>query len=322
MTCLDMVLDLEVKLGNYTLTNTFYVFDLSNTDALLGIQWLYSLGEIGFNYQRLTMSFRDANGSRVVLRGMSTGAHRAVSMKTMERIFCHGDVAYAVECLITTLKDSEDREHYHPQIRKILSQYELVFRSIPPRIPPNRGFEHTIELEAGSTPVITVPYRHPKRFKDEIEKAIKELLAMGHIRPRRMCIDYRALNKKMIKNSYPILRIDELMEELHGAVFFTKIDLRPGYHHISIREQDIEKTTFRCHFRHFELLVMSFGLTNTPATIQSCMNYIFRDLRKYILVFFDDIFIYSRTWDEHLEHLKEVLDIIAGTVIICQGVQM
>jgi len=119
-----------------------------------------------------------------------------------------------------------------------------------------------IELEAGATPMITAPYRHPKKFKDEIEKAIKELLAMGHIRPSRspfassvvlvlkkdgtlrMCIDYRALNKKTIKNRYPIPRIDELMDELHGAVFFSKIDLRSGYHQISIREQDIETSTF------------------------------------------------------------------------------
>jgi hypothetical protein len=102
MTCLDMIPNLEVKLGKYTLTDTFYVVDLSYIDVVLGVQWLYSLGEIGFNYQMLTMSFRDASGSRVVLRGMSTGAPRAVSTKRMEQIFRHGDVAYAAECLITT----------------------------------------------------------------------------------------------------------------------------------------------------------------------------------------------------------------------------
>ena len=122
-----------------------------------------------------------------------------------------------------------------------------MFGLIPPgRLPdrPDRGFEHTIELETGATPVIIAPYRHPKRFKDEIEKAIKELLAMGHIKSNtspvassavlvlkkdgtlRMCIDYIALNKKTIKNRYPIPLIDDLMDELHGVVFFTKIDLR------------------------------------------------------------------------------------------------
>jgi hypothetical protein len=318
MTCLDMIPDLEVKLGNYTLTDAFYVVDLSDTDEVFGVQWLYSLGEIGFNYQTLTLSFRDPSGSRVVLRGMSTGEPRAVSAKQMERIFRHGDVAYAAECLITTQKDSKGREQYHPHMREILSQYEPVFGPIPPGRPPDRGFEHTIELEVGATLVITVPYRHPKRFKDEIEKTIKELLAMGHIRPStspfassivlvlkkdgtlRMCIDYRALNKKMIKNRYPIPRIDELMDELHGAVFFTKIDLQSGYYQINIKEQDIEKTAFRCHFGHFDFLVMPFGLTNAPVTFQSCMNHIFKGrLRKYLLVFFDDILIYNRTWDEH-----------------------
>jgi hypothetical protein len=92
----------------------------------------------------------------------------------------------------------------------------------------------------------------------------------------RICIDYRALTKKTIKNRYPILCIDELMEELHGAVFFTKINLRSGYHQINIREQDIEKTTFRCHFGKFEFLVMPFRLINAPTKFQSCMNHIFR----------------------------------------------
>ena len=127
----------------------------------------------------------------------------------------------------------------------------------------------------------------------------------------RMCVDYRVLKKKAIKNRYPIPKTNKLLDELHGAVYFSKINLRSGYHHICTREEDLEKTAFRCHYGHYEFLVMPFGLTNAPTTFQSCMNCIFnKQLRKYLLVFFDDILIYNKTWEEHLRHLNEVLGIM------------
>jgi hypothetical protein len=214
---------------------------------------------------------------------------------------------------------------YPLDIQKILDKHKIVFEPIPLGKPLDRGFEHIIELEEGAKPVITTPYRHPKKHKDEIESAIKELLAMGHIwlssspftssmvllkkndGTMHMCIGYRALNKRTIKNSYPIPRIDEL----HGAVYFTKIDLRSGYHQIKMREQDVHKTAFRCHFEHYEFLLMPFGLTNALATFQSCMNHVFnKQLRKYLLVFFDDLLIYSQTWEDHLRHVDEILGIM------------
>jgi hypothetical protein len=228
--CLDIVPDLEVKLGNYTMRDTLYVVDLSDTDVVLGVQWLITLGKISTNYQTLEMGFKDSEGKKVVLRGMSTGAPRTVSAKRMERIFRHGEVAYASKCVITMRRDSGNQQQYQIEIRTLLSQHQQVFGLILPGRPLDRGFEHTIKMEEGEKPMITTPYHHPRRFKDEIEKVIKELLAMGHIRPNsspfassvvlvlnkdgtmRMCIDYRALNKKTIKNWYPIPHIDDLMD--------------------------------------------------------------------------------------------------------------
>lgn len=131
-----------------------------------------------------------------------------------------------------------------------------------------RGFQHAIELEEGSKPVITTPYRHPISYTEEIEKTIKELLDIGHIQPSsspfasfvvlvekegsmRMCVDYRALNKNTIKNRYPIPIIDELIDELHGAIYFSKIDLHSRYHQIRMRKEDVHKIAFRCGIFQF-----------------------------------------------------------------------
>jgi hypothetical protein len=127
----------------------------------------------------------------------------------------------------------------------------------------------------------------------------------------RMCIGFLALNKKMIKNRYPIPRIDELLDELHGSIYFTKIDLRSGYHQIKMREEDISKIAFRCHYNHYKFLVIPFGLTNAPTTFQSCMNHVFnKQLRKHLLAFFDDFLIYIKTWEEHLRHVDQILSIM------------
>jgi hypothetical protein len=329
MPCDRYIPGLSLTLGRHDLAQEFYVMDLPDTNVILGVQWLSTLGPITTNYKTMEMSFNGENGKRVTLRGMSGNAPRVVTTKCMEAIFRREDIVYAAECLISVQVDKEGHPHYSHDIQKIIDNHNKVFEPIPPGPPPDRGFEHIIELEEGAKPVITTPYRHPKKYKDEIEKAIKELLDMGHIRPSsspfassvvlvkkkdgtmRMCIDYRALNKKTIKNRYPIPQIDELLDELHGAIYFTKIDLRSGYHQIKMREQDVPKTTFRCHYGHYEFLVMPFGLTNAPTTFQSCMNHVFnKQLRKFLLVFFDDLLIYSKTWEDHLKHVDQILSIM------------
>lgn len=149
---------------------------------------------------------------------------------------------WAAKCIImpTNPDTGQLKRIYHPDVEELMTKHKTVFGSIPPGIPPDRGMEHVIELEEG-TKVVTTPYRHPKRHKDEIEKTINELIEMGHIRPSkspfassvvlakkkdgtmRMCIDYRALNKKTIKNKYPIPRIDELIDELNGLAICLKL---------------------------------------------------------------------------------------------------
>jgi hypothetical protein len=183
MPCDRYIPGMRLTLGGHELVQDVYVMDLPNTNIILGVQWLSTLGPITTNYKTMEMSFTEESGRKVVLRGMTGNSAKIVTAKRMEAIFRREEIVYVVECRISTCVDEQGKVHYTPEIQEILDKHHKVFGSIPPEAPPDRGFEHIIDPEAGAKPVITTPYRHPKKYKDEIEKAIKELLDMGHIRP-------------------------------------------------------------------------------------------------------------------------------------------
>ncbi|GBG62033.1 hypothetical protein CBR_g28509 [Chara braunii] len=215
-----------------------------------------------------------------------------------------------------------------PVIRDLIREYRDVF---PPYfsysgIPPMRGVEHSIQLVLDYRVHHQAPYQLSIPEATELKRQLEELLRLGFIKPSNspwgapvlfarkadetlcLCIDYCGLNRYTVKNSYPMPRADELFDRLAGNRFFTKIDLRSGYHQIRVAAEDQPKTAFRSRFGHYEFTVMSFGLTNAPATFQTAMNDIFRDiLEEYVLVYLDDILVYSRTLEDHIRHLRDVL---------------
>ncbi|GJS30631.1 putative reverse transcriptase domain-containing protein [Tanacetum coccineum] len=198
-----------------------------------------------------------------------------------------------------------------------------------PSLPPTRQVEFQIDLVPGAAPVARAPYRLAPSEMKELSEQLKELSDKGFIRPSsspwgapvlfvkkkdgsfRMCIDYRELNKLIVKNRYPLPRIDDLFDQLQGSSVYLKIDLRSGYHQLRVREEDILKTAFRTRYDHYEFQVMPFGLTNSPAVFMDLMNRVCKPyLDKFVIVFIDDILIYSKNKQEHEELLKLILELL------------
>nr|GEW25571.1 hypothetical protein [Tanacetum cinerariifolium] len=215
-------------------------------------------------------------------------------------------------------------------IERVLDEFKDVMpKELPKKLPPRREVDHTIELETGSKPHAKSPYRMPPPKLEELRNQRKELMDAGYIRPSkasygapmlfqrkkdgslRMCIDYRALNKVTIKNKYPIPPIADLFDQLGKERYFTKLDLRSGYYQVRITEGDEAKTTCVTRYGFYEFIVMPFGLTDASAIFFTLMNKLFHPfLDKFVVVYLDDIVVYSHTLEEHVSHLKQVFHVL------------
>jgi hypothetical protein len=213
-----------------------------------------------------------------------------------------------------------------PKEIPVVAEYMDVFPEELPGMPPEREVEFTIDLAPGTAPIARRPYRMAAPELIELKRQLDELLQKGYIRPSsspwgapvlfvkkkdgsmRLCVDYRAPNEVTIKNKYPLPRIDDLFDQLKGAKFFSKIDLRSGYYQLKIRPEDVPKTAFVTRYGQYEFTVMPFGLTNAPAYFMNLMNKVFmEELDRFVVVFINDILVYSRSAEEHEQHLRVVL---------------
>ncbi|GKC96067.1 putative reverse transcriptase domain-containing protein [Tanacetum coccineum] len=241
-------------------------------------------------------------------------------------------IPYGDEVLIVQVTKKEiENESEEKRLKDVptVQNFPEVFPEDLPGLPPTRQVEFQIDLAHGAAPVARAPYRLAPSELQELSTQLQELSDKGFIRPSsspwgapvlfvkkkdgyfRMCIDYRKLNKLTVKNRYPLPRIDDLFDQLQGSKVYSKINLRSGYHQLRVREEDILKTAFRTRYGHYKFQVMPFGLTNAPAVFMDLMNRVCKPyLYKFVIVFIDDILIYSKSKEEHVEHLKLILELL------------
>ncbi|KAA0055708.1 protochlorophyllide-dependent translocon component 52 [Cucumis melo var. makuwa] len=287
------------------------------------------------NFLPLELGGVDYEGRKVIIRGDPSLTKKGVSLKSMMKSWEGEDQGFLVECrviegnvTVATFYEEEDEPTVDTAIPLLLRKFEDVFEW-PKTLPPKRGIEHHIHLKQGTNLVNVRSYCYAHQQQEEMERLVDEMLASGIILPSTspysslvilvrkkdgswlFCVDYRALNNITIPGKFPIPVIEELFDELNGANMFSKIDLKAGYHQIRMHQEDVEKTAFHTHEGHYDFLVMPFGLTNAPSTFQALMNAVFRPyMRRFVLVFFDDILVYNKGLEEHIQYLELVLEIL------------
>ncbi|KAL0544358.1 hypothetical protein IC582_019472 [Cucumis melo] len=293
---------------------------LRNCEVLVeGISLLVDL--LPLELQRKEVVFRKPGFAEVVFRGMRKVVSRSlISVLKAEKLLRKGCTTFLAHIVVV------QREKLKPEDFPVVKEFLDVFPDDLLGLPPDREIEFTIELLPGTAPISQAPYRMAPSELKELKMQLQELVDKAYIRPSvspwgapvlfvkkkdgtlKLRIDYRQLNKVTIRNKYPLPRIDDLFDQLRGAALFSKIDLSSGYHQLKVRESDIAKTAFQTRYGHYEFRVMPFGLTNAPAVFMDLMNRIFhRYLDQFVIVFIDDILVYSVDRESHEEHLRIVL---------------
>lgn len=291
------------RVQQYEFVFDMRVIDICGWDLILGVDWMEQFSPILFDFKKLFLKLNAESdtGEQMLLNGrVESATIQLVMGKELQAL----NQNLAQQKLKERLYAIEDKPEIPGLISPLINKYSKVF-DMPVGLPHPRSVDHVIPLQEGSVPLKLKPYRYRHSQKTEIEMQVQQMLDSGIIKNSnspfaspvilvrtnddtwRFCVDYRHLNKLTIKDRFPIPNIDELLDELHGAELFTKLDLRSGYHQILVKLVDTYKTSFQTHHVHFEFVVMPFGLTNAPATFQSLMNQVFQPfLRKFVSVFF------------------------------------
>ncbi|GKA44234.1 putative reverse transcriptase domain-containing protein [Tanacetum coccineum] len=336
---LDTTYNIEMANGNLVGTNTviqgctlillnqpfeidLMPIKLDSFDVVIGMDWLSKY------HARIICDEKvihiPINGETLIIRGDQSKTRLSlISYIKIERYISRGCQVFIAQ----VIEKKSDEKRLEDIL--VVKEFLEVFPEDLAGLPPVRQVEFQIDLILGPAPVARAPYRLAPSEMQELSNQLQELADRGFIQPStlpwgapilfvktkdgslRMCIDYRELNKLTVKNRYPLPRIDDLFDQLQDSSVYLKIDLRSGYHQLRVRNEDIPKTAFRTRYGHYEFQVMTFGLTNAPAVFIDLMNRVCKPyLDKFVIVFIDDILIYSRNKEEYADYLRIILELL------------
>ena len=313
--------DYSIRIREYEFPGDLIELSFREFDVILGMDWLFH-HQVVVDCRMKRVTLRTLSGKKATFIGERSNhlsyVKSAATARTMVRKGCEAYLAYVV--------DTEKVEPSNPDIPTVCD-YPNVFPKEFPRLLSRMEIEFAIDVVLGATPASITQYRMAPVELKELKLQLQELLETGFIRlsvlqwgaavlfvkkkegTLRLCVDYRQLNKLTVKFKYLLPRIDDLFDQIKGASVFLKIELHLGYHQLRIKDVDVNKTSFRMRYGHYEFLVMLCGLTNEPATFMDLMNRVFRPFFDlFVMVFIDDILVYSKYQEDHDMHLWVVLE--------------